>query len=316
MEPHSPSDIKMVSYDILLTHTSQEVFGRKATTNSSPDKTRGRGKKDLANKKALLSKSLQGPLFHPNVTKVSEHASGSGLKLAHQLDSNNIEHNLRVGNDLKEVHSIKDSFEQKLQDISRYKAPAEETASQRKRRILLLTLQMPNYVRLFNNIARQRRSRIFAQVLHTWKTSTIALRALEKFILGKEMEAAMRVQRAWKKRKIMKIYQHKKYLAMKARQKKEYLASQQITQWLRNFVQRRIAMRIVAVKRLQRQEKMAVHIQKMFRGLVGRAWRTEQLRLLLLQDLRDWAGGNVQKLIERPSMSCTSCLPACLPACP
>jgi hypothetical protein len=308
MDPKTPADIKMVSYDILLTHTSQEIFGRKST-NRSTDKNRSH-KKDVASKKALLSKSLQGPLFYPNATKVSENASDSGLKLANQLDRNNIEHNLRIGNDLKEVNSVKDSFEQKLQDISRFTAPTEETAIQRKKRILLLTLQMPNYVRLLNKIARRRRRRLFSQVMHTWKTTTVALRALEKLIHGRELEGALRVQRAWRRRQVMKKQQRKKYLALKAQQKKEHLAEQRIHQSLRNLLHRRIAQKVVNKKRAQRRVQMAILIQKVFRGLRGRAWRTEQLRLLLLQDLREWAGGNIQKLIERPS-KCVLLYPHC-----
>jgi hypothetical protein len=88
---------------------------------------------------------------------------------------------------------------------------------------------------------------------------------------------------------------------MKARQQQEHAAGKHIFTVLRKFIVCRMAAKMLREKRLRRHHCMALRIQRVFRGKVARAWRTEQLRLLLLQDLRDWAVGNIQKLIERPT---------------
>ena len=292
------SEIKMVSYDIVLTHTSQ-VFSpnMKKTTNKSVKKTR----KEEVNKKSLHSKSLQGPLLPPNIHKASENASISGLQLAHQLDRNNIKHDLRVDRDLEEVNSVISSFENQLRDFSRYKAPAKETPEEKKKRVLYLTLQMPNYIRLLCKISHCRRRRIFSQVFHEWKTSTLAMRALEKFIYGKRLEATLRIQRAWRRRVEMMKYRRKEYLAMKAKEQRDREAADRIIQYVRNIAQCRIARKILASRRRERNVRLVTIVQKVFRGWVARSERAERLRLMLIEDLRDWAGGNMQKLIERPS---------------
>ena len=120
----------------------------------------------------------------------------------------------------------------------------------------------------------------------------MALRALEKMIHGKRLIAAQRVQRCWRRKQDMTKLQRKKYLARIAREKREHLAALLIIQSYQQLVYRRKATEIVVDKRMLRHVMMVVKIQTMYRGLVARAWRTEQLRLMLLQDLRDWAGGS------------------------
>lgn len=291
----SHANIKMVSYDILLTHTSQEMFGRQLPSKNAKKSRTGR--KDVeSSKKKLLSKSLQYP------SAASDDSSSSGLNLACQLDRSHIEHNLRLGNDLEEVNKIKASFQQKLQDINDCAvAPQRETAVQRKKRIVLLTLQMPNFVRLLVSISCQRCFRMYSQAMSLWKTTTVSLRALEKIMYGRKLEAAMRVRRAWLRRRAWKKEEEKRRLAMRAQHKKERLAAKKIARGLLRVLRRRTAQKIVMQRRVQRRIKSAAKIQAVWRGLLGRASRTEQLRLILLQDLREWAGGNMQKLITRPS---------------
>lgn len=293
------TEIKMLSDDMLLTHTSQEMFGRRTPAKAATDKER-LNKRGVVNKKLALSKSLQGP---PSTPKASvTHASGSGLRLASQLDRNKIQHNLHVGDDLKVVNSVKEFFEQRLQEMSHPRTTEQgETPQQRRQRVLLLTLQMPNYLRLLLKIARRRRTRIYSHAMRVWKTNTVALRALEKIIYGRTIDAARCLQRTWRRRHATMRLRRKQKQERRARQQEEARAAQRIAESLKQVAQRRAARQEVLALREERRERMAVRVQTVFRGWVARAWRTEQLRRLLLQDLRDWAAGNIQKLIDRPT---------------
>jgi hypothetical protein len=168
----------------------------------------------------------------------------------------------------------------------------------RKRRLLVIALQIPSVDNLLREIGRQKLLRAQERKWVIWKEFTVQHRCKEKALFEK------------KNRNITKIQCLVRCFLSRHRVQRRRLQFQLATELKRNNAALKIQsffLCIVAKKRVQRMRRLypdfirdrsAILIQKVFRGFLGRAIVLNIERRKLLKFLRSWSRGKTGHLFH------------------
>jgi hypothetical protein len=275
--------------DIILVKSSQEVFGRPAKVSKK--------KKTVATQ---LSRSDDFSRSAPVLPYCSVE-KGAGKELGDLIDRAlpGESFKAKFGSDMTDTYFVKNEMSKRMKDLEHSKHALQ--SSIRPLDHMKTVLRMPNIVRTFHHMSRIIRRERLTKALTTWKSFILSHRDHESFLKNQKKHAAAVLQRFWRVSKArQELYARRKKIEMKDRRRSTHAVSKIETNYLKY--------KTVKEKRAAAAELMkgksylsAVLIQKIFRGWVARAWRVNCLRILLLKDLRAWADGNIQKLLDRQS---------------
>lgn len=276
--------------DIILVRSSQEQFGRPSKVPKKKKiTTPGRPKRDYE-----FSRSAH-TLPHCSLE------SGVGRELGALIDQAvpNESFKSKFGSDLAEPHHVKKALKDKMDELDRRKHEIE--ASYSFLPALHIVLRMPNVVKTLHLMSTLIRKERINRALKTWKTYVLMYNAYLEFESGKKRHAAAVLQRFWRASKARKDLYERRKKRQQQQRRKSSIAVSRIESNYKRYRKEKEKKESAAGKLLVRRQEASVLIQRVFRGWVGRSWRVDCLRVLLLKDMRSWADGNIQKLLERSS---------------
>lgn len=201
---------------------------------------------------------------------------------------------------------IEQIFHKKLNEIKKLKQDLQQSNEQESS-YLKIILQMPNVhrslfflVKISHRFKKEKRFRVWKEKISQWKD-------FESQKIRQQKKIWIQTQRLWRESIAREhLYSRRERKAQEQQIRFETAAHliQKIFFFYRKNKERfeRRSRRLEQERRFRRESEEIVKIQKAYRGWRGRCLYCDQWRVHLLQEMRLWANGNVQKLLERSSM--------------
>jgi hypothetical protein len=289
--------IALFKEDILLSKTSQEVFGRKIGT----PKTK---------KTSLETLSVRELNRKPPITTPSQSSSlntATGKRLQQRVDRTLPSQSFlnQFADDMKDTREVERALQQNLRLLSSQKRKLERSYD-KDSKYLVMILQMPNVIRtLFMASELLNRSRRL-NGFRRWNLIIARMKFVEAQRLRRQRRILNRTEQLWLRSVARhQIFQRREQVI--AEQQLRFDSSVRIIQRLFLFhhrnqeLCRQSLLKREQERRFKYQTEEIQKIQRVYRGWRGRCLYRDKWRLLLLLEMRQWSNGNIQKLLDRSS---------------
>ena len=274
--------------DIILVRSSQEVFGRPPKVKKKSSETGSPLRKnDELSRSSPISPycSLENGMGKEMRDIVGRYIPGEPRKA-------------KFGKDLADTYHVKRSLADKMKELNHMKQELE--LSNTSPPLLVTVLRMPNVqrtLRLITTIIRRER---LARTMKIWQHFISTKMAVLQLALTRENRAVVAVQRVWRvSRARAELYRRRDMRLREERRRSSAAVATIESSYKKHVAAKKLKASAEEDLNYQRTAS-AKTLQRMFRGWRGRAWRVNSLRVLLLKDLRSWADGSIQKLVDRP----------------
>jgi hypothetical protein len=205
-----------------------------------------------------------------------------------------------------ETHEIEQIFQKKLNDIMKLKQDLQRS-DQQDRNYLRMLLQMPNVHRSLFFLSKISHRLKKEKGFRCWKLNVAQMKYSETQKIRRHQQILSQTQRLWNDSHARESL----YLRRARRAKEQQLqfdSAAQLIQKIFFFYRKnkersqKRSRQLQQEQRFRRETAEIVKIQRAYRGWRGRCLYCDHWRVHLLQGMRQWAHGNVQKLFERSSM--------------